>query len=1542
MVETFQTQNAEPGRVTHEFPLSFAQRRLWFMHQMEPESALYNMPFSLRLSGELDVKALRRTLSEIVRRHEILRTTFNVRGEEPVQQVHEATPVRFPIVDISGLDQSDRESVAREIRQLEFSRAFNLESGPLLRARLVRLAANEFELLWIVHHIISDGWSEGVLVKELEVLYRAFHEGQPSPLSELAIQYADYALWEKEWLQGERLEEQMQYWRRKLAGLSILDLPKDRPRPEHALHSGESLPLKFTAEFTGKAKALAQSEGATLFMVLLAAFQLLLSRYSGQKDIAVGTLVANRKQTEAEELIGFFVNTLVLRTDLSSALTFRSLLRRVQTVTLEAYGNQDVPLEKLAEELKPERFSGSVPFIQAGLVFQNMPTRDLDLPGVSFRTVSTDYAYSFVDVGLSINEESGGLSGMMMYSTEIFNRSTMQGFINHYKQLLHEAVHNPDMNIWDLCFMTYDERRFFISEWNRTESHPLDTRPVHELVEMQAAKAPGAPAIVCDSTAVAYGELNERANQLAHLLAERGIGAESRVGICLERTPEIVVAMLGILKAGAAYVPVDPLHPIERLDFILADAGVSALLTTAKWAGQFAGARFPVIVLDRCEGLEDKAKANLSRHVLPCHAAYLIYTSGSTGNPKGVVVQHGGLTNVITASIKILDLSADSRVSQLASPTFDASVAEIFSPLCSGGTVCIIGPERMASIPEFVDALSQARISVLGCVPSILGLIAPEALPALKIVIVGGESCPRDTADRWLGKTRFLNAYAPTEASIYSTLSECKPEECREGLPFGRPIPNARMYILDDNMIPVPAGLVGEIYIGGTGVSRGYWLRPELTAERFLPDPFGQEPGIRLYKTGDLGRFREDGNIDFLGRVDDQVKIRGHRIELGEIENVLQHAPSVTNCAVMVRDDCGQEKRLVAYFTFEGEGTASRHAVREHLRRKLPAYMVPAAFVMLKSLPLTPNGKIDRKALPCPELEQEDSYVAPRTSVEELLANIWQEILRVQQVGIHDNFFDLGGHSLLAMQIVTRIRNAGFEVPLAKIFSAPSVAQLADIIQASDALRDTPAVPAIKPRKQRATAPLSFAQQQIWFTSQMDQAQEIYNIPLVLKLMGELHVPVLHRVFNEIVRRHEIARTVFPVENGRPVQVVSPVSQIELDIVDLNELLPERRKVEVQRLVDEQVAKRFDLERGPLLRVGLYATGRAEFVLVIVVHHIICDAVSLRVFLQEIAVLYSAFLRGQVSPLPELSLQYGDYAAWENGWLSEGVLARHLEYWLGTLHGCSPVLMLPTDFPRSQQKSYSAGRERVHIGKAEIDGIRHLARQHAATEFMTLLALLELWLSYHSGQNDILIGSPVSNRSQIQTEPLMGFFVNTLVFRARVNPDSSFSDFLEQVRTTAVEGYNYRAMPIEKLVKALNLSREPGRNPLYQVLFNMVNEIDQEVAMEGLEISEGGTGVCRTEFDLQIAVSLAADGADVFCTYASDLFRPETIVSMLESFVELAKVTTASPGARIQELLEQVRTVEAKSELRQKRADSEKRFQKLASTRRRSNAASVQ
>jgi amino acid adenylation domain-containing protein len=1036
-------------------PLSFAQQRLWFFDQWEPESSVYNILLAFRLYGPLDVAALEQSFSALVRRHESLRTTFATVDGQPTQVIQTVQTCSLAVIDLQQLPEAEREAQAMQLATREAQQPFDLAEGPLFRLTLLRLGVEDHVLLCTMHHIIADEWSKGVFLRELTLLYGAFSAGKPSPLAELPIQYADFALWQRQWLQGKILEQQLAYWKHQLTDTPpILELPTDRPRPPVQTFRGASHSLMLPLSLSQSLKALSRQEKVTLFMLLLAAFQTLLYRYTGQDDIVVGSPIAGRTQKETEGLIGFFVNTLALRTHLSGNPPFRELLGRVRAVCVGAYAHQDLPFEKLVEELQPARNLSYSPLFQVMFALQNVPKQPLELPGIAVSLLAVDPGTAKFDLTLSMVQEGEELRGTVEYNTDLFDKTTITRLIGHFQTLLEGIVANPDQSIATLPLLTEAERQKFLLEWNRTQIEYPKNSGIQKLFEAQVERTPDALAVICGEERLSYQELNRRANQLAHHLQAFGVGPEVFVGIFVERSLAMVVGLMGILKAGGAYVPLDPMYPRERLAYMLADARTPILLTQQRLVERLPDHRAQVLCLDTdWEHISRESEENPVSTATADNAAYVIYTSGSTGRPKGVLITQRNVVHSTCARIAYYHEPVISFL-LLSSFAFDSSVAGIFWTLCQGGTLVLPHGEGERDLEQLAMVIPQYRISHLLSIPSLYGLLLIQAKPtqllSLHTAIVAGESCPKGLIERHrqlLPEVSLHNEYGPTEGTVWSSVYDCQSNALREVVPIGQPIANMQMYLLDAHWQPVPIGIPGELYIGGDGLARGYLTHPELTAERFLPNPFSNHPGARLYKTGDLARYLPDGNIEFLGRLDHQVKVRGFRIEVGEIEMVLGQHPGVQETVVVARTDGSGDRYLVAYIVPTPEWKPTSSELRHFLKEKLPDYLIPSIFVILQALPLTPNGKVDRQALPAPDQfppEREESIVAPRTTIEEVLVDIWAQVLKRNQISIHDNFFDLGGHSLLATQLITRVRQAfQIEVPLRSLFETPTVAGLA-------------------------------------------------------------------------------------------------------------------------------------------------------------------------------------------------------------------------------------------------------------------------------------------------------------------------------------------------------------------------------------------------------------------------------------------------------------------------------------------------------------------
>jgi surfactin family lipopeptide synthetase A len=1042
-----------------KLPLSFAQARLWFLNQLEGGSATYNMPEPLQLMGDLDVAALESAVEGILQRHEVLRTSFRSIDGEAQQVISSNSQLAVPFVDLlhlSGKAQFDR---VQELAVEEAQQTFDLAVPPLLRVTLVRLGLESHVLLVTMHHIISDGWSMGIFVDELSALYRATLTETPAQLPELPIQYADFAQWQRHWLTGDVLQTQVDYWKQQLATAPpLLELPTDRSRPSMQTFQGGATSFCLNGELTQQLKLLSQNSGATLFMTLLAAFSTLLSRYSRQEDIVIGSPIANRNQGGIESLIGFFVNTLVLRTDLTGDPTFSELLDRVRENTLNAYEHQDLPFEKLVEELQPARSLSYTPLFQVMFVLQNAPLNKLELPDLKISPFKMSQVTARFDLTLQIEETAAGLTGELIYNRDLFDATTIERMASHLQILLAGIVANPHQQVAKLPLISHAERQQLLVDWNDTHAGYPEDKCIHQIFEKQVERTPNAIAVQFEDTKLTYRELNDRSNQLANYLQTLGVKPEVLVGICVERSLEMIISLLGILKAGGAYVPLDPAYPVDRLSFILSDSQVAVLLTQQKLLAGLPDCDIPIVRLDA--DWEDIVASDSNLDLTTPHSrrypqgaplqtsnslAYVIYTSGSTGKPKGVLVQHQGLCNLALAQMRVFDVRTDSRVLQFASFSFDASISEVVMSLCAGATLYLGTRDALIPGAGLMRLLLDRQITHVTLSPSALAAMPSGEYPDLRMIIVAGEACPPDLVAQWSPGRRFINAYGPTEATVCATAAICT--ERNAAPPIGRPIDNVTTYILDRDLQLVPIGVAGELHIGGAGVARGYLNRPELTAEKFIPDPFDRDDSARLYKTGDLVRYLPDGNIEFLGRIDQQVKIRGFRIELGEIEAVLSRHPQVREAVVVVRVE-PTGKQLVAYLVPQS-GAIAAGELRSFLAEKLAEFMVPSVFVMLESFPLTPNGKVDRQALANRELDRSglDEAIAPRSPIEEILVGIWAEVLGLAQVGVLHNFFELGGHSLLATQVISRIHDAlGVELPLRTLFERQTVADLAEVV----------------------------------------------------------------------------------------------------------------------------------------------------------------------------------------------------------------------------------------------------------------------------------------------------------------------------------------------------------------------------------------------------------------------------------------------------------------------------------------------------------------
>ena len=1485
-------------------PLSFTQEGIWLFDRLVSGSAAYNIPLALRLGGAIDAGAIEQSLARIVRRHEALRTTFVTVDGEPRQAIAAESTFTMPSIDLASLPEDAREAEAARRAAEEAARPFDLARGPLFRATLLRLSAEAHVLLLTMHHAVSDGWSIGVLLSELSASYAALSAGEAPALPDLPIQVADHALWQREHATGEALAPSLAYWKAHLGGAPArLDLPADRPRPAIRNAHGATHRFLIPRDASSALAVLSRREGVTLFMTLLAAFDTLLHRITGQDDIVVGSPVAGRAQVETEGLIGAFVNTLVLRASLAGDPTFRALLRRVREATLGSYTHQDLPFEVLLEELAPDRDVARAPLFEVMFVLENTPVGALSLGGASIERLLVDSGTSKADLTLFLEETERGIEGALEYATDLFDAATIARMAGHFQVLVEGVVTHPDKRLSELPLLTPEERRTLLVTWNDTRApYPRDAA-VHALFEAQVDRAPDAVALLFGDTAITYRELDQRANRLARVLRARGVGPETPVGLYLRRSPELVIAILAVLKAGGAYVPLDPGHPPARLSFLLGDAGIEVVVSGEPL---HEATVFPAGSLVRAdEAWSDGSDERIEGAARGDSLAYVMYTSGSTGAPKGVCVVHRGITRLVTGAA-YAHFGPDTVFLLLANPAFDASTFEIWGALLHGGRLAIMAEER-PSPAEIAAEIRRCHVTTLWLTAGLFHAVMdthPEALRPLGQLLIGGDvlSVPHvQEARRALPGVTLINGYGPTEGTTFSCCFTITEAEGTGSIPIGKPIANTVAHVLDTHLSPVPVGVAGELYIGGDGLSRGYLNRPELTAERFIRDPFSDEAGDRLYRTGDLARRLGSGDIEFLGRADAQLKIRGYRIEPGEIEAALASHPAVRASVLMAREDTPGDKRLTAYVVAD-QDAVSASALYEHLGATLPDYMVPSAFVVLDALPLTPQGKVDKSALPRPEAGsgQEHGYVAPRTLVEEVLAGLWAEVLGLDRVGVHDDFFSLGGHSLLGTRVIARLYAAfGVELPLRVLFEAKTLGRLADRIEAARRSGARPAATPITPRARGGPPPLSFAQQRLWLVDRIEPNLAVYNIPRATRLDGPLDVRALERSLVEIVRRHEALRTTFVTIDGEPRQLIAAEPSFTLPVIDLEAMPGEARESEARRLTAEEASTPFDLSEGPLFRATLLRLGERSHILLTTSHHSVSDGWSESVLARELSALYEALSASQPSPLQEPTLQYADYAVWQRQWLSGDALSAQLAYWREQLSGAPTLIDLPSDRPRPARPTYGGATHLVKLSGELSAALEASSRREGVTLFMTLLATLEALLHLYSGQDDILVGSPIAARTRAEIEALMGFFANTLVLRADFSLDPTFRDLLARTRDVTLDAYDHQDMPFERLVEELRVERDLSHNPLFQVMLVLQNTPPTEIRLGGLTAAAAPVEMTTTRFDLLFDVTKVEEQLDLSVTYSTDLYDAPTIAQMTADLVTLLGRFAADAGQPI-------------------------------------------
>ncbi|WP_336826955.1 amino acid adenylation domain-containing protein [Pseudomonas paracarnis] len=1499
-----------PTRHDSDTPtLSYAQERQWFLWQLDKDSTAYHIPGALRLHGHLDLAALQRSFDSLLARHESLRTQLVDDGQRLWQAVMPQARVQ---IQQAHVDQAQLMARVEE----EVARPFDLHQAPLLRVTLLQLAEDEHVLVMVQHHIVSDGWSMQVMVEELVQLYAAHSQGHDLQLPELPIQYADYALWQRGWMEAGEQARQLAYWQALLGGEQpVLELPLDRPRPAQQSHRGASLQVHLQPTLVAGLKRLAQQEGVTAFMLLLASFQALLYRYSGQSDIRIGVPNANRNRVETERLIGFFVNTQVLKADLDGQMRFAELLQQTKRRALEAQAHQDLPFEQLVVALQPERSLSHNPLFQVMFNHQTDAQGGREgqqLPGLRVVELDWDSQTTHFDLSLDTHESADGLWAALTYATDLFDAATIERLAQHWQHLLQAVVSAPRSRLCELPIVGAAEQHRMLQDWN-TPAGVTPFEAVHRLFEAQADQQPERQALALDEQTLSYGELNRQANRLAHYLLAQGVGPQGLVGIAVERSFAMVVSLLAVLKTGAAYVPLDPEYPRERLAHMLEDSGVGLVLTQSHLHGRLPlPAQVLAVDIDRVQAqLALRADDNLPVEVEPQGLAYVIYTSGSTGKPKGVAISHAALSEFAGIAADYSQLVAQDRVLQFATLNFDGFVEQLYPALTLGATVVLRGPQLWDGAELYRQIIAQGitladlptaywKLFLQDCLAA-----GPRTYGALRQIHIGGEAMPLDGPLLWqragLGHVRLLNTYGPTEATVVSSVLDCTdPSAVSAGgaSPIGRALPGRGLYVLDRDLNLLPLGAVGELYIASAnGLARAYLQRPGLTAERFVADPFSPS-GERLYRTGDLARYRADGVVEYVGRVDHQVKVRGFRIELGEIETVLLAQDSVREALLLAADN-----QLLAYLVpaqtlSETERAEVGEQLMATLRDHLPDYMVPAHLIFLERMPLNPNGKLDRQALPKPDasVEQQDWRV-PVTPLQQQVAAIWAAILGAERVGLNQHFFELGGHSLLAMQVVSRIRQTlSLEVPLKAVFEHPRLEAFVAAMQAQES--SSPTAPALLSAGRVQPLPLSYAQERQWFLWQLEPHSAAYHIPSALRLKGQLDLAALQRSFDSLLARHESLRTHIRQDHDGAVQVIEPPMSLPITQADADE-------AQLNARVQALIAQPFDLQEGPLLRVTLLRLAADEHVLVLVQHHIVSDGWSMQLVVEELVQLYAGYSQGQDVQLPALPIQYADYAVWQRSWMDAGEKQRQLAYWRELLGGEQSVLELPFDHQRPAVQSHRGARLAFELTPELTQGLKALAQQQGVTLFMLLLASFQTLLHRYSGQEEIRVGVPIANRNRSETERLIGFFVNTQVLKADVHGQMSVEQLLQHVRQRALEAQAHQDLPFEQLVEALQPERSLSHNPLFQVMFNHQTDVGQaqvQHQLPGLRVEGLDWDSKTAHFDLDLDIQESTEGIWATLGYAQDLFEASTVQRMARHWQNLLQGMVANPRQQLSQL----------------------------------------
>lgn len=1521
--EAFGRSNEPTGRVT-VYPASHSQQRMWFLHEYSERLPVYVIPSSFHLIGPLDEDVLLGAVSDVVRRHDTLRTTFVMAGEQLFQYVASGAEFAFEAENFQAVPEAERSAAADRYMEEVASRTFDLAAAPGFRVALARLGPEEHVLCFVLHHIISDGWSRSNLWREVGDCYTARAAGNGMPLPPLPVQFADYAAWQERQLSGGVFEKQAEYWKAQLAGdLEPLNLPSDRPRPSKESFRGARAEIHVDSDLTARLMARAREEGATFFMILLAAFKVLLHRYTGREDVLVGVPIANRQRVEVEDLVGFFVNTLVMRTSLAGQPTFREVLGRVKETAVQAYAHQDMPIERLVEMLQLRRDAGAAKLFDVTFALQDFSEVSLKLPGILTTPWRTDTHTAKFDFALAVKKIGAEWLATAEYNTDLFDADRVVRMLGHWLVVLESIASDPGKLLSDIPVLSAEERQQPLVEWNQTErDYPCD-KGVHEMFEEQVERTPDAVAVVFEDQSLTYRELNSRANQLAHHLRGRGVGPEKLVVLFAERSLELVVGLLGILKAGGGYVPLDTTCPPDRLKAMIEETNPTVLITGSSLVEQLPTELPPVFNLDTdWPSLASEKSTNPVSGAGSANLAYAIFTSGSTGRPKGVLIEHRHLVNYVNGIVERLSLPSGLRYGMVSSFSTDLGHTVLFPSLVTGGALHVISRERGTNPKALASYFRSKTIDVVKIVPSHLEMLLQSVSPGQaadliprRVLVLGGESSDWRMLERirkMVPECRIFNHYGPTETTVgvlAHEIGQPHPAHHQTTVPLGRPLPNARVYVVDSQMSQVGVGVPGELLIGGAGVARGYLNRPDETSARFVADPFGCGPEARCYKTGDRGKWLPDGTIEFLGRVDNQVKIRGYRIELGEIEKVLATCSGVRQAVVLANDAATGGKCLAAYLVVDGNFHPAARQLRRFMEEKLPDHMIPSRFLMVSAFPLTPGGKVNRKALERlegVELEVvEAGYAAPRNEPERVLVEIWQTALRREQVGIHDNFFHLGGHSILAVAICSKVKQLlDLEIPLRWIFDHPTIESLSERIESLRCGGDLKGSEPTRKADRRGPFPMSFAQQGMWLVQQMLPDPAAYNVPKVVRLSGRVNREGVRASLRVILERHEVLRAALVIQGEDLVQQVADAKDFPLPWreVDLRSTAVPERASAWQQVLEEEARRAFDLSEAPLWRILWIQLAEDDQVLAFTFHHSIMDEWSVRLLFQELSCLYHAGGNEESAGLPELPMQYADFAIWQRERLTVKEMEAQRDFWSEQLRELPPDLDLRCGIRKPLHRSGRGAIQSFRLAGEVAARLNVLSREENATSFMTALAAYQVWLYRFTGQDDLVVATPITGRERREFQNLIGFFLNTLPIRCRVKGHEGFEEILRQVRQTVLDAFDHARLPFEEMVELAVKEREAHSQPLHQVMFVFVEQVLPQLILDQakghLVPMHNHTSKC----DLIFSVMASERGWDCQLEYACDIFTEEEAGRMAGHLKELLEAIAEAPRKPIDQL----------------------------------------